>query len=272
MPEQPDIIVISLRRATERRRSIERQFSEMDLSFSFFDAVDGKLGHELFANYDAKKAKKIGELTLTPGHLGCYASHYLVWQQCYESGRPLVVLEDDALIFADPFIAFLNQAKDLPEEFGCVRLFANKSRNTSYWTVFEQDGLAIGKFLRGHKSATGYYLTPAAAKKLLRFGERWVEPADIEMDQFWANGVECYGVLEPCLTHNPDFISGIDEGIDTAKARRGLMRLRWRLYLLKGKVAREFHNLRFKKGLKGEDRYFAPRTNSKDTTAKRDSA
>ena len=113
--------------------------------------------------------------------------------------------------------------------------------------MFEKSGVAIAKFLRGHKSATGYYLTPSAARKFLAYGERWAEPVDIEMDQFWANGVECYGVTEPCLTHNPSFQSAIDFGIDPSMERRGLMRLRWRWYLLKGKIHREIHNFWFRR-------------------------
>lgn len=247
MSEQPEIIVISLKRATERRQSIERQFDELGLSFTFFDAVDGKQGHELFSRYDPEKARRIGEIPLNPGHLGCYASHFLVWERCAESGKPLIVLEDDAMIFPASFAEFLDHALSLPPELGCIRLFASKSRNKKHLTVFGKDGLSIAKFLRGHKSTTGYYLTPSAATKLLKYGSQWAEPVDVEMDQFWANGVECYGVLEPCLTHNPDFQSDIDEGMDTAQARKGLMRLRWRWYLLKGKLAREIHNFRFKK-------------------------
>lgn len=247
MREQPEIVVISLKRATERRESIERQLAEIDLPFTFFDAVDGKQGHELFTHYDPDKARRIGEIPLTPGHLGCYASHFLVWQRCVESGKPMIVLEDDAMLFQESFARFVTQASGLPSELECVRLFASKSRNRESILVFEKNGLSIAKFLRGHKSATGYYLTPSAARKFLEYGDRWVEPVDIEMDQFWANGVECYGVLEPCLTHNPDFQSAIDSGIDTAQARRGFMRLRWRWYLLKGKVSREIHNFWFKK-------------------------
>lgn len=250
MIDQPEIVVISLKRAMERRQSIENQFSELNLPFTFFDAVDGKLGHELFAHYDAEKARRIGEIPLNPGHLGCYASHFLVWQRCVESGKLMIVLEDDAMLFREPFSRFVKQAPSLPPELECVRLFASKSRNREHLPVFEKDGLSIAKFLRGHKSATGYYLTPSAASKFLQYGERWAEPVDIEMDQFWANGVECYGVLEPCLTHNPDFQSAIDLGIDTSQARRGLMRLRWRWYLLKGKLVREIHNFRFKKNFR----------------------
>jgi glycosyl transferase family 25 len=241
-----DIVVISLKRAKERRSAIEAQFARLGIDFTFFDAVDGKLGHDLFSKFDANKAKAIGEIPLSPGHLGCYASHYLVWQRCVESRRPLIVLEDDAILFEAPFLRFLCSSPDLPEEIECVRLFASKSRNTTSLPVLEKDGLSIGKFLRGHKSATGYYLTPSAAKKFLEYGERWAEPVDIEMDQFWANKVECFGVIDPHLTHNPDFQSAIDFGVDPSRERRGVMRLRWRWYLLKGKIRREIHNLKFR--------------------------
>ena len=158
----------------------------------------------------------------------------------------MIVLEDDAKLLEAPLFRFLQAVPELPSYIECVRLFASKSRNKKYWPVFENGGVVIAKFLRGHKSTTGYYLTPSAAKKFLAYGNRWAEPVDIEMDQFWANGVECFGLPDPCVTHNPDFDSAIDSGIDTKKARRGFMRLRWRWYLLKGKLLREIHNFRFK--------------------------
>lgn len=246
MNNSVDIVVISLTRATGRRESISSQFTRLGLPFSFYDAIDGKEGHDLFRKYDAAKARRIGELHLSQGHKGCFASHYLVWQSCVSKNHPMIVLEDDASIFEGPFRAFLSTIPDLPEYFECVRLFASKSRNTSFVPTYKDDNVAIGKFTRGHKSATGYYLTPAAAKKFLRYCESWVEPVDIEMDQFWSNGVECFGVLEACVTHNPEFVSAIDFGVDTRKERRGLMRWRWRWYLAKGKVRRGFHNLGFR--------------------------
>lgn len=244
--ESIEIVVISLSRATERRNSIEKQFLDLDLPFAFFDAVDGIQGHELFSRYDADNARRIGEIPLTAGHLGCYASHFLAWQHCIDLGKPMVILEDDAIIFPDPFLNFVRKTPDLPKDIECVRLFKNKSRKKNSLKVFSDKNIAIAKFMRGHKSATGYYLTPTAARKFLDHAQRWTEPVDIEMDQFWANGVECYGVTDPCLTHHPAFESSIDFGVDTSRERRGLMRLRWRWYLLKGKLRREHHNVLFK--------------------------
>lgn len=243
MESKPEIVVISLERAKERRQAIEKQFAVLGLPFTFFDAVDGKLGHELFRRFSPQKARSIGEIPLTPGHLGCFASHYMVWQRCVDSNKAMIVLEDDAVLYEKAFQAFFDSVQELPGYIECLRLFESKSRNKQYIPVFETARVAVGKFLRGHKSATGYYLTPPAAKKFLEYTRVWAEPVDIEMDQFWANGVECYGVLEPCLTHNSVFESAIDFGVNPSIERESKMRWRW--YLLKGKIRREIHNLRF---------------------------
>ena len=62
MAADVDIVVISLRRAKERRKAIEEQFTQLGLNYRFFDAIDGREGHPLFRNYDPDKAEKIGEL------------------------------------------------------------------------------------------------------------------------------------------------------------------------------------------------------------------
>lgn len=46
---------------------------------------------------------------MSPGERGCCASHLQAWRQCAKSGKPLLVLEDDAVILPN-FTATLNQA------------------------------------------------------------------------------------------------------------------------------------------------------------------
>ncbi|PAV25876.1 epitope biosynthesis protein [Tamilnaduibacter salinus] len=245
-PITMEIVVISLRRATDRRHAIQRQFDELGLAFSFLDAVDGKQPHPLFSRFNARKAWWIGEIPLTDGHLGCYASHYLAWQKCVDDGEPKIILEDDALLYRDSFLAFMEMIPKLPDRFECIRLFQNKSRKSANIPVYSDDTLTISKFLRGHKSATGYYVTPAAAHKFLSHAQSWTEPLDLEMDQFWANKVECYGTLPPCLTNDGEFDSAIDKGMDTAELRQGFMRWRWRIYNMLLRLPRSIHNLMFR--------------------------
>ncbi|HDZ9284767.1 TPA: glycosyltransferase family 25 protein, partial [Vibrio cholerae] len=91
------IYVISLKNSLDRRASIEQQMTSHGLKFEFFDAIDGRIDppHPLFANYDYTKRLWLtsGKMPMR-GELGCYASHYLLWQKCVELNAPIVVLED----------------------------------------------------------------------------------------------------------------------------------------------------------------------------------
>lgn len=242
----PDIVVISLARATDRREALRAKFRELGLPFRFFEAVDGQQGHPLFEHYDCRRSEALGEIPLTPGHLGCYASHYNVWKECSESGTSRIVLEDDAQIDPENFHALVRLIPSLPEEVECLRLFPSRSRNTDSIPLMSREGLTVAKFLRGHKSTTAYYLTPRAADKFLAHAETWCEPVDIEMDQFWWNKVECFGLLPACVTNNPDFESTIDSGESTRNKRKGSRKVRWRLYMLWCRIHRTLHNMKFR--------------------------
>ncbi|MGO3296420.1 glycosyltransferase family 25 protein [Marinobacter sp.] len=243
--QYPLILVVSLLRAVERRAAIESQFASLNAEYEFFDAVDGKEGHPLFEHHDPERVRSIGGKPLTYGQLGCFASHFLIWQRCIESGQPVVVLEDDAQIFPTQFIEFLQSIPVLPDGVECIRLFENKARNNRYYPVMALGLLQLGKYLRGHISTTGYYLTPAAAKKFVAYCQSWVEPVDRQMDHFWANGVECYGIDPPCLTHDLEQDSFMPWGYEQ-KAKRSFRRyISWRSYMLKLKVGRVIHNWRF---------------------------
>lgn len=244
-PPIPEIIVISLPSETHRRSSVEKQLTSLELPFSFLDAVDGSKGHPLFERFSPQKASKIGEIPLTPAHLGCYASHYLAWQKCVDDEKPKIILEDDALIYPNEFESFIDLIPDLPAQVECVRLFQNKSRKTKSLPIFCTPKIQIRKFMRGHKSATGYYLTPSGAHKLIQHAAVWAEPLDLEMDQFWINKVECYGTVPACLTNDSGFESAIDKGMDTRKLRGGWMRWKWRLYNLISRFPRALHNTIF---------------------------
>ncbi|WP_366521686.1 glycosyltransferase family 25 protein [uncultured Marinobacter sp.] len=240
--QHPLILVVSLVRAAERRAAIETQFASLDLEFEFFDAVDGKDGHALFDHYDPERVRLIGGKPLTYGQLGCFASHFLIWQRCVESGQAVIVLEDDAQIFPAQFTEFLQSIPLLPDSVECVRLFENKARNTLYYPVTELGSLQLGKYLRGHISATGYYLTPPAAGKFIAYCQSWAEPVDRLMDHFWVNGVECHGIDPPCLTHDPVQGSFMPWG-EEQKAKRTLRSyIRWRSYMLRQKFGRIVHN------------------------------
>lgn len=120
------IRVISLASRIDRRRQVAEQFARLGVAgYSFLDAVNGKEqpDHPLFAHYDpAARARRKGRgRDLKPSQLGCFASHYLLWQECAASGRPMVVVEDDALL-QDNFPDLLIRASQLAERWPLIWL------------------------------------------------------------------------------------------------------------------------------------------------------
>ena len=169
------IFVINLESSIERRKNISCQLNELDLSFDIFNAVDGRdtPTHPLFERYNDKLSQAFRAKTLSAGQLGCYASHFLLWEKCIELNQPIIVIEDDALLFKKTFLDFLQDIPELPESIECIRLFNNKRRKFSSYSTFECSSTSIHKFTKGHMSTTAYYLTPQGANKLLLHSKEW---------------------------------------------------------------------------------------------------
>jgi GR25 family glycosyltransferase involved in LPS biosynthesis len=99
--------------------------------------------------------------------LGCAMSHYLLWEECYRRGEPILVLEHDAV--------FLRGLPELPEHFGAIMLndpvgatpkggwwkqqIAAKGPGVHRKTVVFDDGRPDG--LAGNSA---YIISPGAAR------------------------------------------------------------------------------------------------------------
>ncbi|MFB9141377.1 glycosyltransferase family 25 protein [Vibrio artabrorum] len=245
------IFVINLESSVERRKNISHQLDELSLSFEFFSAIDGRMSppHPLLKRYNDDLSQTYRAKTLSAGQLGCYASHFLLWEKCVELNQPIIIIEDDALIFKETFINFIQDIPELPNHIECIRLFKNKRRKYRSYSIFECSSTRIHKFTKGHMSATGYFLTPSGAKKLLNNSNEWYMAVDIYMDRFWINDVECYGTATPCLTNDPKFESDI--GYEKRTTTRNLFKKCKREWFnLNESIRRHIHNLKFKFSMK----------------------
>ncbi len=224
----PEIFIINLASSTARKANITGQLADLGLAFTLFPAVDGrKEEHPLFRRYDNELNQHYRGQALSKGQLGCYASHYLLWQKCVDLNRPLVVLEDDVLLYPEPFLEFLNNIDTLRHRFDCIRLFKNKRKAFASRRVSGLNTVEIHEFNKGHLSTTGYFLTPNGAKKLLQHSEHWYMPVDLYMDRYWVNGVECYGTVPACVTNDPKFDSDIGDGEREARSFVARCRREW---------------------------------------------
>lgn len=241
------IFAISLDRFSKRFENLSRNLEKIGLECEFFQAVDGRENkkHSLFNRHDKKKRMLIKGNLLRGPELGCYSSHYLLWEKCVSLNEPIIVLEDDAIIIPDNFSDFYNNIKNLKTDYECIRLFYCEKRKPKFLKIETFGAFDIVKFFKGPSHTVGYYLTPSGAKKFLESSKTWILPVDIFMDRFWTNKVECYGVTPICLEHGVEIYgSNITDNTRVIK-KNFLTRVRRETFAAKELFFRLVHNLKY---------------------------
>ncbi|XP_023246412.1 glycosyltransferase 25 family member isoform X2 [Copidosoma floridanum] len=168
-----NVYMINLLRRPERRQRMQSCFEELGVNAEIIDAVDGRtLNDSLLNSWGVKTMPgykdPYHDRSMTMGEVGCFLSHYIVWNRIVEDGhKQAIVLEDDVKF--EPYfrqkIRFLLQELDEHKKdwdlvyLGRKRMqkeseeWVGKSRylvhaGYSYWTV-------------------GYLISAKGAKKLI---------------------------------------------------------------------------------------------------------
>jgi glycosyl transferase family 25 len=246
---KPPIYIISLASADDRRSFMREQLAKLDVQHEFFDAVHGarQPDHPLFSRYnDSRRAGRRGaNASLRPSQLGCFASHYLLWEKCVALNHAIIVLEDDAILLPS-FEAFHAKAHEFAQRYGLVWLQPSRKVMNQAGLHLEQiDRFTVKKFAKGFSGTTGYLITPPTARTLLTYSREWIYPVDNTMDRFYDHKVEAIGIDPVCITQDDDFESSInvaDSGLrhslsDKAKREWSNFKDNWK---------RHHHNLAFR--------------------------
>lgn len=188
------VLVISLRRSVDRRRSVEEHLQQAGVEFEFFDAVDGRA-----IDHEASQAQG-ARWKLTPGEVGCYLSHVDVWKRIVSEGLPsALVLEDDALLAPDAW-PLIKQCAAWGADWDLIRLSA----------IEKQVGWRVASLGRGHhlvlptkspSGSAGYVVSLAGARRLLAALSVPATPIDTALDEYWAYGLNIPMVVPPLVLH-----------------------------------------------------------------------
>ena len=113
-----------------------------------------------------------------PGVIGCFDSHYRLWQLCVELGEPIMVFEDDTRLIR-PLI---------PVEFDQVLIVATShdkklSKYRDYLTSPSGEAAACEYRQASMPGTAGYIIKPAAAKILVDAYQHSFLPSDNAMNQ-----------------------------------------------------------------------------------------
>lgn len=236
-----NIYVINLDKSVERKNFIIQQFEnnqfQQNVHYQFFTAINGKENPDfyLFKKYNEQKRFHRKGNSMTLSQLGCFASHYLLWEKCLELNKPLMILEDDAIIqpnFSDVYQFCLSEKNSYefiwlsPPAFQTV----SESKNNGFQMGLD-NSTSIIRFWGKNDNATGYYLTPSAARKLVAYCQEWIYEVDITIDRYWENKLAIYTLSQPCV--KPSFTLG--SNIEVNKNRKNRT--------IKMKILREYYKL-----------------------------
>lgn len=184
---QTKIWVISLANAAERRAQFGRRAGDAAVAWEFFDAHT-QLAPTL--THDNGSTRATHGRTLRAGELGCYSSHYALWQWLVDSDcEQMIVLEDDVQVDWS-FVSFLSEKNFAEFNISYLRLFAKIPARWRYVAspfldryrhLIRYTGYALG--------TQAYLLTKTGASQLLREGQTVRYPIDVYMDRYWEHGV-----------------------------------------------------------------------------------
>lgn len=172
----------SLATALEMKRILESFNMECEL-------FEGSYGNETQSKYKAGNRRyhpwnfkggpnhifddKFRDSHNSPGEMGCFDSHYRLWEKCVELNEPILIFEDDVK-FTRPFI---------PVEWDdvLITVFGNPTKSAKYYKYLtDPEGTPYAAEYRqaSMPGTPGYAIKPKAAKKLIDMYQNTYLPSD----------------------------------------------------------------------------------------------
>jgi glycosyl transferase family 25 len=166
---------------------MDEQCAERGVTFQRVKAVDGRTDP-----LPSWLAGQIDSSRLSPGEIGCYASHLLALRRFLTGDAPVcVILEDDVRLATDFADVVSNAIERAPSGWDILHLSTNFKA-----TVHPVARLKYGAVVAYTKLPVGsgaYAVSRDGARKLLQPGTR-VVPYDMEFRYGWRRGLAIYGV------------------------------------------------------------------------------
>ena len=114
----------------------------------------------------------------TPGIIGCFDSHYRLWQKCVKLNEPIMIFEDDAQI--------IREFKSVEWDEVLSLVFSHFKKMNKYKTYLENstgEPQAMPYSSASMPGNAGYAIKPEAAKKLVDMYSNSFLPADNAINQ-----------------------------------------------------------------------------------------
>lgn len=204
----PPIYVISLAREAERRMAMRYQLLSHSLKFEIFDAVDGRELDQ--SNYHHRMQtewwRRMRGRQMSPGMIGCFLSHYALWERMVETGTPYAaILEDDALLEGD-FTVVIEEIMGMAAEtnWDVVLLSAKRQYPIDLTLASLNGNRSLVRYRRRVGGTVGYLIRLEAAQALLHYCWRIRAPISWLYAEWWQNGLTFLSV-DPAVVRHANF-------------------------------------------------------------------
>ncbi len=184
MAKQIPIIVINLKKDTDKKSKIIQRLNDLNLEFSFFNAIYGvELSpEELSAAYNPQHSIEKGLRAIKKNEIGCALSHLGVYKKMLDDNiDKMIILEDDAILDKE-FVEALDIIEYLPDNWELF-LFGYSSKRSipcnfnvklkSNPTTFN---VGVSPIPRGCLHA--YVVNQKGAKRMLSYKKSMYQPID----------------------------------------------------------------------------------------------
>lgn len=203
MTQTFNILVIAMKKETERRERIANNLQELGLHFRFLDGVDLNVDGEQTPEslgYQPDKALQALRRQLTRAEIGCFASHREAWRCAAKSNKPTLILESDARLSQTSIQVLRALCTDPASSWEMVMLNYHKCLPSLWQRHRIDDTHTLVKFAnRRAYCLASYLLSPAGGDKLSAHSRMFYLTADDFTSGSWIDkDIDLYAVIPPC--------------------------------------------------------------------------
>jgi glycosyl transferase family 25 len=233
------VYVINMPAAVARRQRMRAELKAATLEADWVDAVVGRELSPAALNglYAPRLNRRQFYRPLTPGEVGCYASHLKVWQLMVQRGQACaLVLEDDVAL--DPALpAVLAALARRSGDWDMVKL-VGRAQEAPVQRLPLCAGVELVRYRRVPSLTGAYALSLEGARKLTRQLPPFGRPVDVDLRHHWEFGLRMFGALPYPVRLNEDSLDSTIGG--RQQPGLGLGR---RLRKLRYQLGYSWHNL-----------------------------
>ena len=250
------IVLINLKRASERRARMAREFDALGLEYEIKEAIDGRhLSEEHLEQVDRQGRRLLGLYPQANGSIANWLTQREAMTDLVANGPDMMaIFEDDARLTPElpEVLAALEQKRFA---FDVVVLQRRHPKRPFIPAFPLTRRHAVGRVRYSDSGSEGYLITRAAARHFLETTPKMVLAIDQALSRFWHSGLNVFYVDPPVVRHGGADDSQIEDSRHAARKQRaetdGSAAILWRRIVASSRRA-VMKRIAFRKLLRGE--------------------